>query len=494
MEGWSAGYYNRQKIINYVKAIYDAEKGASGATARIDTQASTKLASRQTGNNKAVLAAETACGGQTVDFSSLGNFEKRLLPLPGTPQGQRCENTTYGICGRRSECVAPRAIVMHTTEGSTTAEGTWSYFNNGSDGIGVGSSFAIGNDGKIIQMVDMSADKVERDQAVGDYRYDISIEMGSPQTGSGYTGKDDPRSSPAQYAAALKLVKALMKQYNIPLGDKEWDYVCNCMGAPENTTPGVYGHYQLQTLQRSDPGRGWMRDFREDIKKDPSTVFDPTDPGGFGSIPPLNLVVRPKVTDSDPAKVGKDTYVYNQAKAVVIGAIGGSGNTSSTSGTTTGNTGDATTMIPPSMSTCGGTYNLNSNPLGKNYGDPACDFTKDKLYFALKELDPANADDWFNQVVPCESPGYDPNLYFAVSPAGGAWGLFQMDRDKGGGAGDNGPLDRGDVWWKRQAYNATQYNKTVINSSFNYWACRSCQYVDPSDHDFGNECGRCGKC
>jgi hypothetical protein len=120
--------------------------------------------------------------------------------------------------------------------------------------------------------------------------------------------------------------------------------------------------------------------------------------------------------------------------------------------------------VPPSANNCGH-YSM-KNPMGMNFGDPACDFSKDKLFTLLKQLAPADADIWFNQVAPCES-SYNPNALqdpaVAVDGAG-AWGLFQMGRGK------NGPLDHGDVVWGLQAQNAIGYN-AKLGGSWRYWAC-----------------------
>ncbi|MCL4387339.1 hypothetical protein M1307_03010 [Patescibacteria group bacterium] len=118
---------------------------------------------------------------------------------------------------------------------------------------------------------------------------------------------------------------------------------------------------------------------------------------------------------------------------------------------------------PPSNNTCNNKYTFN-NPMGKNYGDPVCSFNKDLLYLTLKEQDPKYADDWYFNIVRCES-SYNPNAFFAGSPdAAGAWGLFQMGRGK------NGKYDHGDVAWQDQITNAISYNK-MINQSFRYWEC-----------------------
>lgn len=120
----------------------------------------------------------------------------------------------------------------------------------------------------------------------------------------------------------------------------------------------------------------------------------------------------------------------------------------------------------PSNDSCGGKYDLASTPIGANFGDPDCDFTKDNLYALLKQLDSNNADLWYFKIVPCES-GYNPNAYNgAAVDAAGAYGLYQM------GKGKNGQYDHGDVGWATQTSNAITYNRDLIGGSFAYWGCR----------------------
>jgi hypothetical protein len=178
----------------------------------------------------------------------------------------------------------------------------------------------------------------------------------------------------------------------------------------------------------------------------------------------ITVVLRPKPGVNNE-------FLYEYASAKMINPRGSTsfasdlGNTTDTSGLVNVGT---QVGAPPNTNTCGGKYSLN-NPMGKNFGDPNCDFTKDAFYNLLKQYDPANADYWFTVVVPCESPGYDPNLYYRCGAAGctpdpaGAWGLFQMGR------GRNGEYDHGDVAWPQQTLNATTYRKNA--GKWNYWAC-----------------------
>lgn len=188
------------------------------------------------------------------------------------------------------------------------------------------------------------------------------------------------------------------------------------------------------------------------------------------TLPPINNM--PFTLTLRPRPGVRDTYIISQAiiKLDPIASPGTNG------GTSTGSNSDSNSSIPgdngnpgatPNTNTCGGKITI-SNPDGTNFGDPECTFTEDKLAAMLKKEDPDNADYWFTTVIPCESPGYDPNLYYRTGAAGdtpdpsGAWGLFQMGR------GLNGKYDHGDVAWPQQIINATTYRRNV---SWNYWAC-----------------------
>lgn len=139
-----------------------------------------------------------------------------------------------------------------------------------------------------------------------------------------------------------------------------------------------------------------------------------------------------------------DVYITNTISAKVV-ATGGSASTTDT---------------------CGGEYDLTATPLGTNFGDPLCDFTKDGLYTLLQSLDPVNANKWYYQIIPCES-GYSPNAYNGASYSGsGAYGLFQMNPSNHG----YDINDAGDVSWNQQTTNAIAYNGKISNS-FTYWAC-----------------------
>lgn len=177
--------------------------------------------------------------------------------------------------------------------------------------------------------------------------------------------------------------------------------------------------------------------------------------------------------------VGPET---GTAVASGAGALGAAGTQSNTTGTgcppaSTNSGGTTLDYLPPSDNNCGGKYNLTSS-LGRNFGDPQCNFDKNQLYLGLKIADPANADVWFNKVIPCES-SFNPNAHAGpqtgTPDAAGAWGLFQMGSANPPGSpppapGKNGPNDRGDVNWQVQMTNATAYGQKIGDLG-RYWAC-----------------------
>ncbi len=198
----------------------------------------------------------TICSGTPVSFG----VPKKFLPLPN--ENPICLQTVTTTCGRPGTCASnPSKIVLHTTSGDLDAEGTYQYFANGSDNRGVGAHFIIGKDGQALQIVETLDQKVEVAWAVAGYSDHISIEI--VQNGV-YNNKTEVPL--AQYQAIIKLVKDLMKQYNIPVGNLEYNWQAPSDAPTSQATPGVYGHYQLNPQSRADPGAGFLRDIRQDLK------------------------------------------------------------------------------------------------------------------------------------------------------------------------------------------------------------------------------------
>ena len=134
---------------------------------------------------------------------------------------------------------------------------------------------------------------------------------------------------------------------------------------------------------------------------------------------------------------------------------------------------------------CGGKYDFtdkhrDKNPLG-NYGDPSCNFSKEKVAALIKEKDAKHLHEWYDMIIKRETGGtYDPNVFAepagqqAALDAGGAWGLYQMGSSNPAGQdpsakGKNGQYDRGDVNWEVQTTNAINHNTKVLKCNFKYW-------------------------
>ncbi len=126
----------------------------------------------------------------------------------------------------------------------------------------------------------------------------------------------------------------------------------------------------------------------------------------------------------------------------------------------------------PNTDTCGGKYNLQSIPKGKNFGDPLCDFTKDALASLLQQEDAKYWTRWYTVIVPGES-AYNPNAVEINDPVEqtGAWGLFQMSQQ-----GASNQYNRGDVYWKTQTSNAIHYNEFL---DVNKGTCSDGVYHNP---------------
>lgn len=192
----------------------------------------------------------TTCSGEVIDLG----VEKKLI----SPS----QLSRPGICGQK-----PTKIVMHTTWGHDTAEGLWEYFETKPEGRYASTQFVVGKDGKVLQMLETLSDKVEIGWAVSYFNDDsVSIEIG--RNGNFNTRDEVPK---VQYDATVKLVQALMQAYDIPVGNIEYTAINNTndpsAGGPiAKSSLGIFGHYQLSPDDRSDPGQGFLRDFREDLK------------------------------------------------------------------------------------------------------------------------------------------------------------------------------------------------------------------------------------
>lgn len=209
----------------------------------------------------------TLCEGTVVDLSTydIPNFSKKLLSIRDLARP--------GNCG-----IKPTKIVVHTTQGVETVEAQFEDFENQTRGAS--TAFMVGKDGQVMQMLELLEDKAEIGWGVGNYNsHAISIEVGR---NGNYESRDE--APPEQYESLLKLIAALMQVYSIPVGDVEYDTV-NTGDSPgdgpiDASTLGIFGHYQLNPSGKTDPGRGFLRDVREDIKEGGPFISRNTSGGG----------------------------------------------------------------------------------------------------------------------------------------------------------------------------------------------------------------------
>lgn len=172
----------------------------------------------------------------------------------------------------------PNCIVLHTTANyDRTAKDTYNYFRYNQTPrpakddqgrpirVGVAAHFAIGKGGDALQMTPLYENGITRAYAVHDYPANLSMEL--TQNGVYNSRYAAPE---AQFEKTVALTMRLMEQYNIPLGKHEYNWQAKKNGRLYDDEvpipPGVYGHYQLNPLTRSDPGRGFLRDVRSEIK------------------------------------------------------------------------------------------------------------------------------------------------------------------------------------------------------------------------------------
>jgi len=204
----------------------------------------------------------TKCPGTVIDLG----ITKRLLPFG--------ELMRPGQCGSK-----PNKIIIHTTEGQEYADDLWTYFATHPEGRYASTQFTVGKDGKALQMLETLSDKAEIGWAVAGYNGNsVSIEVG-------YRGDYNSKAEApaAQYQSLLDLVRKLMGAYDIPVGDIEYTTSNNSDTQSDGTikleTSGIFGHYQLSPNSRQDPGEGFLKDVRDDVKK-----LGPITASGSGSI------------------------------------------------------------------------------------------------------------------------------------------------------------------------------------------------------------------
>jgi hypothetical protein len=200
---------------------------------------------------------------------------KRLIPV-GKDHGIP-PNDKHPEIG---QIYVPNCIVIHTTDAPwTTATEIYDFFAHYQKGqpakddqgnpitVGVAAHFGIGKKGDTLQMTRLYEEGVYRAYAVHDYPANLSMELNYKGK---YGYKDRSAAPEAQFERAVDLTMKLMEQYDIPLGEREYDWQARKNGKLYDDAvpipPGVYGHYQLNPLSRHDPGIGLLRDVRSEIK------------------------------------------------------------------------------------------------------------------------------------------------------------------------------------------------------------------------------------
>jgi hypothetical protein len=195
------------------------------------------------------------CAGTPVTF-----LNAQLKPLPLGEQ-----------YGRPGTCIIPTKIVLHTTDGGPEKVGQTmdqlynDLANSNTNKGGVSVNFLVDEKGNIMQLVPMYQSTSETTRGVANYNNDahneqISIEMMSPQP---FAAKSDVPK--AQYDATIALIQALMKQYNIPLGDHDASWTAPSDSYTADSGSGVFGHYQLNPQSKPDPGVNFMPVVRADL-------------------------------------------------------------------------------------------------------------------------------------------------------------------------------------------------------------------------------------
>jgi|MDTC01.3.fsa_nt_gb N-acetyl-anhydromuramyl-L-alanine amidase AmpD len=248
------------------------------------------------------------------------------------------------------------SIVIHTTEGSTSAAGTISWFQNPSSNVS--AHYIIGYDGDITQMVALNKKSWH---ATYYNSRSIGIEIAGKSYDPGTWGEKN-------YEALINLVVWLCSKYDIPAlqpSGNAYDYPGNKINVP-----GIVGHGQLQPWNKVDPGPYFeWEDFIEEVQEkldngaslSPPTGLTATSTTGGGIKFKWNPVSNANLYQVTVAENSQDlTAMAASAKVLYVG-----GNTSYTwnsgitpptyvwSVTAMNNYKTATTILTPT-----GTYTL----------------------------------------------------------------------------------------------------------------------------------------
>lgn len=191
--------------------------------------------------------------GETITPAEAGREIDLGIPRHLLPSGQE-----YGIPG---EIRVPNAIVLHTTQTpGDTAISVYEFFRDRKRGAS--TQLAVGKAGDAVQMARFYKNGVDRTYGCRNYPATIGIEM--TELGVYNSREETPAK---QFETTAEITLSLMEQYAIPLGDYDADWHSDSNARIQNLPPGVYGHYQLNPETKTDPGIGFLRDLRKEIKR-----------------------------------------------------------------------------------------------------------------------------------------------------------------------------------------------------------------------------------
>lgn len=187
------------------------------------------------------------------------------LTVPGTTKRYIDIDKKKGVPG---QIMQPNAVIIHTTQGPNDdtlrpAMDYYNYFQNNQiprGGTGVATQFAVGKRGDAMHMAELFQNGVRRTYGCAYYPATIGIEM-IERTVYG-SKKEVPKG---QYDKTIDIVKFCLDKYDLPVGTHSASWTSSRDQHMKNFRPGVYGHYQLNPNNKSDPGRGLMGDILKDL-------------------------------------------------------------------------------------------------------------------------------------------------------------------------------------------------------------------------------------
>lgn len=171
--------------------------------------------------------------------------------------------------GVPGQIVEPNAIVVHTTQIKEWHDNPnipayrlyQSFQNQSGNEYGAATHFAVDREGGAVQMAELFKKGVRRTYGCASYPATIGIEMFE------MTVFESKREVPkAQYDKTMYIIEESLKHYDLPIGSHDASWRSRTDIHMKNFRPGVYGHYQLNPFNKTDPGAGLMRDILKDLR------------------------------------------------------------------------------------------------------------------------------------------------------------------------------------------------------------------------------------